>query len=88
MFQEYLRVMYHLAKNPEGLTAGELSKLIGTKSKGQVSRLLNDMKCGRYVAEETKPHGRTGKRVFSMTELAVGDFRSLANLALENAVQS
>jgi len=88
MFGRYLRVLYWLAKNPAGLTAGELSKRASGMSKGQVERLLDDLQNERHVIAEMQPHGRTGKRVFALSERARKDFAELSRIGLDKAVRS
>ena len=88
MFGRYLRVLYWLAKHPSGLTAGEVAKRTPGMSKGQVERLLDDLQIERHVIAEMQPHGRTGKRVFALSERARKDFAELSRIGLQKAVQS
>lgn len=86
MFDRFVVVLYHLAKNPQGLTVGELAGKIHGMSKGRAKRLLDDLKSGRYAEAEMQPHGRTGKRVYALTQRGKNDLRELAELAFGKAV--
>jgi predicted ArsR family transcriptional regulator len=57
-----------LAMNPKGVTVGEVSKQVAFLTKGQVQRVLDELVFEGYAYQEIKPHGRTGKKVYRMTE--------------------
>jgi DNA-binding IclR family transcriptional regulator len=57
-----------LANSPKGTTVGEVAKAIAFMSKGQCQRVLDELVSEGYAYQEVKPHGRTGKKVYFMTE--------------------
>jgi DNA-binding IclR family transcriptional regulator len=57
-----------LANAPRGTTVGEIAKAIAFMTKGQVQRVLDELVAEGYAYSENKPHGRTGKKVYKMTE--------------------
>lgn len=86
MFNRFVHVLYFLAKSPEGLTVGQVAKLIDGMTVRQAQRLLDDLKIGYWVEAEMQPHGRTGKRVFKLCQRARRDFAELSALGLGKAV--
>lgn len=88
MFNTFVHVLYVLAKNPGGLTVGQVAKNINGMTIRKAQKLLDDLKTGRYVVAEMQPHGRTGKRVFTLCQRARRDFAELAVTGLDKAVQA
>lgn len=63
-------LLNNLSGLQNGATVGELQKMMPYCSKGQLSRLLGCLEEMNFAYHEVKPHGRTGKNVYKMTETA------------------
>lgn len=71
-------VMHALSSAHDGMTIGEIEKSASWMSRGQVERVLSGLSEIGFTYHEVKPHGRTGKRVFRLTEAAVMSCSSIA----------
>jgi len=56
-----------LAFQSQGMTVGELQRACKELSKEQIRRTLAELKKIGFVFEERKPHGRTGKMVYTLS---------------------
>lgn len=67
---DVFNVLHHLSSVQNGATIGQVQKACSWMSRGQVENALKHLSEMSFAYHEEKPHGRTGKRVFFMTEHA------------------
>lgn len=73
-----------LAGVQKGATIGEIAKHLSWMSRGQVIVVLNTLEEMSFAYHEIVPHGRTGKKVYRMTEHAAINFAGIARTYTEN----
>lgn len=82
-FYDTLVILDILAGFPDGQTVGQCRKVVPGLSVGQVGRMLAVlMQCG-FVFETLEPYGRTGKKVYRMTENAAIFLSSISRTYVE-----
>jgi hypothetical protein len=69
-FFDALTVLDKLSQSPDGMTVGQINKAMGYLTVGQVGRIVHSLGAQAFVCCEIQPHGRTGKKVYKMTERA------------------
>lgn len=69
-FYDTLTVLDALSYSPDGLTAGQVQKVMPVCTVGQVKRMMASLLLCGFVHQTTERHGRTGKTVYHMTENA------------------
>jgi len=70
MFDRYIAVLQSTSRTLKGLTIGEIMKETPYMTRGQVERALKEMQEYGYVWHEVLPYGRTGKKIWRVTETA------------------
>ena len=65
---ELFAAMDALSRVQNGSSISEMHKIMPYCSRGEVIRVLNALVETGLAYQEKKPHGRTGKLVFHMTE--------------------
>lgn len=75
---DLFNVLGHLSCLQNGATIGEIEKAINWMTRGQVQNSLKILSEMGFTYHEVKPHGRTGKRVFYMTETAAIQLSAIA----------
>jgi len=68
----------------KGMTIGEVEKSLNWMTRGQVVNVLNILEEMSFAYHEVLPHGRTGKKVYRLTEHAAINFASIARQYTEN----
>lgn len=68
--QDTFTVMHNLAEHPEGVTVGEMNKLLSWLTRGQIQRILDVLEATQFTYQELVKHGRTGKKLYRLTEHA------------------
>jgi len=63
-------VLDTVANSKKGMTVGEVGKLQGALTRGQLLRILAGLVGAGMLYVENVPYGRTGKNVYKMTEYA------------------
>lgn len=58
-----------MVERPQGMTVGEMVKAMNWVTRGQMLRMLVNLKAMGFVYSERVSHGRTGKDVYRVTEL-------------------
>jgi len=84
MFWNMLLVAEVVSETLQGKTVGQVAKAINWLSKGQVERALKKLETDGMCWSETVPHGRTGKRVYRLTEAAAIQFAAIARQYTES----
>lgn len=69
-FYDTFAVLHALSSAKDGLTIGQIEKVNTWMSRGQVERILESLSDIGFTYHEVIAHGRTGKRVFRITETA------------------
>lgn len=67
---EIFTAMDHLSGVQNGCTITEMCKVMPYCSRGEIIRILETLEGMHYAYHEIKPHGRTGKKVYHLTETA------------------
>lgn len=67
---DVFNVMSFLSRIQNGATVGEIEKAHNWMTRGQVENTLKILSSMSFTYHEVVPHGRTGKRVFHLTETA------------------
>ena len=75
---DLFNVLSHLSTLQNGATIGQIEKAIAWMSRGQVENSLKILSEMGFTYHEEQPHGRTGKRVFHMTENAAIQLAAIA----------
>jgi hypothetical protein len=75
---DVMTVMDHLSRIQSGLTVGQINKAMPYLTRGQIIRVLDSVGEAGLTYHEVMPHGRTGKKVYKMTENAAMQFASIA----------
>lgn len=78
MFDRYIAVLQSTSRTLRGLTVGEIMKETPYLTRGQVERALKEMCEYGYVWCEIVAYGRTGKRLWRVTETAAITMSSIA----------
>lgn len=73
-----MNVCHHLSGIQNGATIGQLEKAIAWMSRGQVVNVLEILEEMSFAYHEIVPHGRTGKKVYRLTEHAAINFAGIA----------
>lgn len=69
-FLDTLFILDSIAASKTGLTVGEVGKLYPSLTRRQVQKIVDNLEAGGMVFCTVLPHGRTGKKVFGVTEYA------------------
>lgn len=77
-------VSSYLAGIQNGATIGQIEKGISWMSRGQVINVLNILEEMSFAYHELVPHGRTGKKIYRLTEHAAINFAGIARTYTEN----
>lgn len=75
---DVFNVLHHLSSVQNGATVGQIEKALNWMSRGQVENALKHLTEMTFTYHEIVPHGRTGKRVFYMTEHAAINCAAIA----------
>lgn len=75
---EIFTAMDTLSGIQNGMTITELQKTMPYCTRGEVKRVLETLVGMSYAYQELKPHGRTGKHVYYLTETAAIHCASIA----------
>jgi len=75
---DVFNVLSHLSCLQNGATIGQIERAINWMSRGQVENTLKILSEMNFTYHEIVPHGRTGKRVFYMTENAAIQLSAIA----------
>jgi len=74
----FMNVCNVLSEVQNGMTIGEIEKSIQWMTRGQVTNVLSIMEEMSFAYHEVKAHGRTGKKVYRLTEHAAINFAGIA----------
>lgn len=77
-------LMENMAERPQGMTVGEMCKIMAWVTKGQMTRILGTLSDIGFVMNEKVPHGRTGKYVYRVTEMCAIHCASISRTYGEN----
>lgn len=61
-------IMHQLAGSEKGLTIGEIERTLNWMSRAQVIKVLDNLSAVGFTYHEVVAHGRTGKKIYRMTE--------------------
>jgi len=78
MFVNAMSCIEVVSRTLAGTTIGQIQKAAPWMTRGQVERIMKGMENDGYVWSEVIAYGRTGKRVYRMTEHAAIGFASVA----------
>jgi len=67
LFATFLGCIESIARLCDNATAGNIQKMNSHLSIGQVKRALSQLEIEGYVSHVLVPYGRTGKRVYRLT---------------------
>jgi len=67
-----------LSRVQSGMTIGQIEKNLPWMTRGQVTLVLKTLEDMTFAYHEVVAHGRTGKRVYHMTEHAAINFAGIA----------
>lgn len=79
-----LNIANCLSSVQNGMTIGEVEKCVQWMSRAQIINVLNILEDMSFAYHEVKPHGRTGKKVYHLTETAAIHFASIARTYTEH----
>jgi len=71
LFATFLGCIESIATLNDDATAGNIQKMNSHLSVGQVKRALKQLETEGYVRNVLMPYGRTGKRVYRLTNLCM-----------------
>ena len=71
LFASYLGAIEAIARLGEKATVGEIQKMNSHLTRGQMQRVLNGLMGEGYVNFTTVKYGRTGKKVYYVTDRCV-----------------
>lgn len=83
MFASFLGTIEAVARLGENATVGNVQKMNMHLSVGQVGRLLKQLETEGYMHHKLEPYGRTGKKVYYLSNLCVTNVCITANAAHE-----
>lgn len=73
-----LNIQSSLSRVQNGMTIGEIQKQNNWMTRSQVIAILNLLEAISFAYHQVMPHGRTGKKVYRMTEHAAINLASIA----------
>lgn len=73
-----------VSRTLDGVTIGEIQKAVPWMTRGQVERIMKMLEAEEYVWAAMVAYGRTGKRLYRMTESAAIVFASVARQYTES----
>lgn len=86
LFSSFIGCIESIARLGDNATVGQVQKMNSHLTVGQVKRCIDQLSREGYVVGELVKHGRTGKRVFHLSDLCVTNVFYLGKAIDERSV--